>query len=160
MRSLSQQGLEIQRVCHRESDVSFGIARPFCLRAIARQLYAVAVGIGEVDRFAHAMIRHALDGHAGVDDATHRAPQIASRWITNREMIEPCMVERGGSSPPALPGIQANVMMIATRRDERRLVAEPHDLVESQARPCKTRAHDRCRTTFRCTWPIPAPAGT
>ena len=64
------------------------------LGAIARQLDAVAVEIGEIDRFAHAMVGHALDGHAGVDDAAHRAREIAARWIANREMVEACMVGR------------------------------------------------------------------
>ena len=42
------------------------------------------------------------------------------------------MVGSGGSSAAALPGIEADVMMIATRRYKGCLVAEPQDLVESE----------------------------
>ena len=104
------------------------------------------------------MVRHALDGHAGVDDTAYRTREIAARWIPNREMVEARMARAGGTSAAALPGVQTDVMMIATCRYERCVIAEPHDLVETQhARIKRERAIDI--GDLQMHWPIPVPAG-
>src|SRR5207247_8917929 len=73
-RSLSEQRLKIEwpRV---HLDAAIRTARPFAFGSIAVELDAVAIRIAQIDRFAHAMIRSALERYAVVDHATHRGGQ-------------------------------------------------------------------------------------
>src|SRR5688572_26004226 len=132
LRRLPKESIEVQRVCHRERDVALGVARPLRLGTIARQLDAVAIEVCQVDRLADAVIGDALDPHARIDDAMNRAREISPCGIEDGEMVEARVMRGSGSAASALPCVQADVMMVPTGRDERGVIAEPHDLIEPE----------------------------
>src|SRR5713101_5561691 len=93
-------------------------ARPKLLRPVAIELDPVLVGVAQVERLAHAVVRGAVERNAGLDQAAERIRERGARRIEDREMIEP-----GGSgwrrrSAQTLPGVERDVMMIAAGRDE------------------------------------------
>ena len=77
-----------------QHDIAGSVARPLRFRAIARELDAVAVGIAEVDRLAHAVVGDALKRDAGVEDAADGVCEIAARRIADGEMVKTGVVWR------------------------------------------------------------------
>ena len=65
----------------------------------------------------------------------------------------------GGGAPRALPGVRAEVMVIAAGAEERGLRAELRHQRRSRARRGRRRSSRRSSRTLRCTWPMTVPAG-
>jgi tRNA G18 (ribose-2'-O)-methylase SpoU len=113
-------------------DVAVGVARPFCFRSIPGQLDAVAIRIGQVDRLADAVIGDTLQGDARINNASHRSCEVRARRVADCKVIEAGMVRWSGRSTPALPCVEADVVVITTSRQERRVMVQTHDLIESE----------------------------
>ena len=116
---LCEQPIEIERLGgHSQLTAD---ARPFVSRAIAIEFDAVAVGIAQVNRLAHAVVGSALDRDALIEQALERAREFAAIRIKNCKMIKPCPpVRRLGRAFPR-PRVQADVMMIPARREKDRV---------------------------------------
>ena len=69
------------------------------------------------------MIACAFQGNPGGGQTAQGISKGGARRIENREVIEPGGMFRRGRAAQALPGIEANVMMIATGGNESRLRA-------------------------------------
>ena len=58
------------------------------------KLDPVLVGVGEVDRFAHAVVTRALEGDAGLDHAPDDCRELTPRREPDRDVIEPRRARR------------------------------------------------------------------
>lgn len=99
-------------------EATIGEARPFLGCSIAVELEAVAIGIGEVEGLADAVVGGAFKGDSGLGESLQGIPQ---GW--------PIGVKKGGVEQPgvtcwrrrpaaALPGIEADVVVVASCGEE------------------------------------------
>src|SRR5262249_52524503 len=125
---LSREGLKIERLpTHLEMPV--GRHGPFLACLVAIKLDTVLIVIAQVKRFADAMVARAVERDPGRQDGAQRVGERRARGIENGQMIKPGAASRRRRAAGTLPGIEADVMVIAPRRNERRLVAASlHDL--------------------------------
>ena len=93
-------------------------ARPFAFRPVAIQLDTVAVGIPQVDRLAHAVIRRAFERDAGIEDPTHRHGECRAVGKKDREVVQPRRAGGRRRRAVARPRVQADVVMVAAGRDK------------------------------------------
>src|ERR1700688_5258406 len=130
-RRFTQKGGEVEGIgAHGDSAVRG--ARPLLARAIPVELEAVAVGGGEVDRLADAVVGSALQADTRVEDPAHRRGERGLCWIADRDVIEAGVAGGRRRAAAALPGVEANVVMIAADRHERGLGAVPGDQLEAE----------------------------
>ena len=88
------------------------------------QLDAVLVGIAQIERFADAVIAGAVERNAGLDHAMQRVRQRGAGRIKNRGVKQPRRSRRRRMAAFAFPGVQADVVVIAAGRNERRAGAQ------------------------------------
>ena len=99
-------------------------ARPLVPGPVAIELDAVAVRIAKVERLADAVVARAVERDATPRAARRSAsPRRRRDPDTDREVIEPGRARRRRGSAAALPGIQADVMVVAAGTEKRRLRA-------------------------------------
>jgi hypothetical protein len=67
------------------------------------------------------VIRRAIQRNPRLDDPAQRASQVGARWKEDGRVVQACAPRRGRRASEALPRIQANVVVIAARRNKRRL---------------------------------------
>ena len=116
---LPQQFLEIQPFReHRERSVRR--ARPLLLRPVAIELDAVLVGIAQIKRLADAVIAGAVELDAGLRSRDQRVGQRRARRVENGDVEQPGGARRRRMAAVALPGVEADVMVIAAGGNERR----------------------------------------
>jgi len=84
--SVGQQAIDVERLGHHLEAAA--TERPLAARPVSIDLDAVAVDVGEVQRFADAMIGGALHDRVGFDEPSKRAPQFDARGHQNGEVIE------------------------------------------------------------------------
>src|SRR4029078_7346901 len=106
---------------HRES--ALRVSRPFLWWPIPVKLHAVLIGITQIQRFADAMVRGAIERNARARYAPERIGELAPCRIQDRKMIKAGRLGWRGTSPEAFPRIQSDVMMIPARGKKRRRVA-------------------------------------
>src|SRR5262245_29164736 len=99
---------------------------------IPAEFDSVAVGVAQVTRFAYSVVRRALNGHAVIEQALERAGEIASSRVENREVIESRAPGQRLRRTLAGPGVERDVMMITTRREEDRALSIALRDTESQ----------------------------
>src|SRR5665213_288508 len=117
---LLQQILQIEAMReHRERSVR--CPRPLFFRPVPIKLDAVLVGIAQVKRLADAVVAGAVKRNAGADHAMERIRQRGPARIEDGGVIEPRRSRRRRTAAFALPGVQADVVMIAAGRNEGRL---------------------------------------
>ncbi len=75
-------------------------------------------GIAQVERFADAVIRGAVERHVRVDQAAQRVGERRAIGIADRRVIQARRWRRRGAVA-ALPGVQADVVVIAAGAEER-----------------------------------------
>src|ERR1041384_7650054 len=122
---LPEQLVEIERVRHPELDAALGGVGPLLGRPVPGELEPVAVRVGEVDGDAHAVVRRALHRDPRGEHAAHRNREIAPGGVADGHVVEPGMTRRGRLGAAALPGIEAEMMVVVSRGDERRAVPVP-----------------------------------
>src|SRR5687767_12156907 len=106
---LAQQILQVERLGdHRERAIR--IHRPLLARTVPVQLNPVAIGVGEIDRLADAMIARALKRNLRRDEATQPIGQRRAGRIENRDVIEPGGALWRGWGAFAVPRVQPDVM--------------------------------------------------
>src|SRR5687768_5359627 len=114
---VAEEIVEVQRLSdHRQP--ALRRARPVLAGAIPVQLDAVAIRVAEVERFADAMVAGAFEGDVGGDEALERIGERGAGWIKDREVIEASRAGRRRGSAFALPGVEADVVMVAARGEE------------------------------------------
>ena len=128
---LPQQLLQIQPFReHRQRSIRR--ARPFFLRPVAVELDAVLVGIAQIQRLADAVVAGAVELDAGLDHAIQRIRQRRARGIENGGVKQPGGAWRRRMAALAFPGVEADVMVIAAGRNERRTGAHPLHHLEAE----------------------------
>src|SRR3954451_9491128 len=119
-RRLAQQIIHSEPVRkHREPAVE--IARPLGLGPIAIELEAVFIRVAQVQCFADAVIGGAVEGNARGDQTPQRVGERRPGRIHDREMEKARGAARRWRPTAALPGIEADMVVVAAGRDERRL---------------------------------------
>src|SRR2546427_8014 len=114
---LSEQRLKVERP-RVHPDAAVRATRPFVFRPIAVQLDAVAVGITEVDRLAHTVIRRAFQRNPVIEHSTHGSGKGGTVGKEDCEMIESCRSRRRARRASAGPRVQTDVMMVTARGDK------------------------------------------
>src|SRR5436189_4436201 len=108
-----QQSVQVQRAsCHVQFTVE---AWPFLLRSIAIEFDAIVVRVAQVNRFAYAMVRSAVNVYTVVEQPLERARKFLTVRIENGEMIQSGAPGRRLRCAFARPGVESNMMMITTR---------------------------------------------
>jgi len=130
---LGEEGVEVEGAgVH--GDVAGGGAGPLGGGEVAVELEAVAVGVFEVEGLADAVVGGAGEGDAGVAEAAEGVGEGGSVGVEDREVVE--AGGAGGRRPtaPALPGVQADVVVVAAagRGEEDGLGAHALDDVEAE----------------------------
>lgn len=64
--------------------------RPFIFRPVPIKLYAIIIGIAQIQRFAHPMIARSVERDAMGHEAFQCIGKIGTRWIENGQMIKTC----------------------------------------------------------------------
>ena len=109
-------------------------ARPFFLGPVAVKFDAVLIGIAQIKRLADAVIAGAVERNAGLHHAMQRVRQRRAGGVEDRGVEQPGGARRRRMAAFAFPGVEADVMMIAAGRNERRGRAHPlHDLKAEHA---------------------------
>ena len=122
-----------------------GIPRPFLLRPVPVELDAVLVRIAEIERFADAVVARAVELDAGLDQPAERIGERGARRVEDGDVVEPGRAGGRRRAAFALPGVQADVVMIAAGRDEGGARAVALRSARSRARRNRRRARARCR---------------
>jgi len=91
------------------------VVEPFCARAVVVELDPVAVGVGEVDRDVRAVV----DRVAVVEQPLDRVGELAAVGVEKRDVVEPGVPGRGRRAGGALPGVQADVVVVIAGGEER-----------------------------------------
>src|SRR5213592_958240 len=119
---LLEQSVEVERPReHRQPAV--GSTRPLFFGAIPIKLHPVTIGIAQIECFADAVIRRALEWNPRFDETTQSVSKIRSRRIKNRQVIKAGCAWRRRRSTRTFPSVQANVMVIVTGGKKRCLRA-------------------------------------
>ena len=97
------------------------IARPLPGRTIPIKLDSIFVRIAQIKRLAHAVIRGAIERDSRGDQAPQRIRQRGAGRIKNRDVKQSRAAGRRRQAAFALPRVQADMMVVAARREECRL---------------------------------------
>jgi hypothetical protein len=92
---------------------------------------AVPLGIVEVQRLVGAVVRGAVDAPAPIQQAREGGRQVAARRVVDREVVQAGGAGGRGRATPTLPGVQADVVVIATGREKGR-GAHVEEQIETQ----------------------------
>lgn len=68
---------------------------------VPAELDAVAVGVAQIQGFAHAVVRGAVDGDGRGENPPQRVGEDRARWVENRDVERP-VEPRGGGEVPLL----------------------------------------------------------
>lgn len=129
--AFSQQVVEIEPLReHRQ--ISVCRPGPRLLRSVPIEFHAVVVRVAQVKRLADAMIAGPVERDSRFQDTAEGVGQRMTRRIQDGDVVQPGCPRRRGRSPLALPGVQAEVMVVPSRRDERGLCAVPLGQLEAK----------------------------
>ena len=127
----SQQGPEIEPL-RRHLQRTVGISRPLAARPIPVELEAVAIRVAQIERLADAVIAGAVERHRGVAKPAQRVAERGPIRVADRKVIETGRPRRGRSAALALPGVQADVVVIAAGAQEGGRLSHPLRHFEAQ----------------------------
>ncbi len=86
------------------------------------ELDAILIRVAQIEGFAHPVVAGSVEFDAGRDQAPQGIAQRRPGGIEDRGMEQAGRAGRRRPSAKALPGIEADMVMIAACRDEGRLV--------------------------------------
>src|SRR4051794_24447865 len=115
-----------------EAEVPLGVERPFGGLAVPGQLEAVAIGITEIERLVRAVVVGAVERPLGRDEPPERVGERLARGVADRDVVEPGRPGRRRRAALRLPGVEAEVMVVAAGGEKERLVADAADDVEAE----------------------------
>ena len=153
------------------SSLAVGLVRPLLLGPVPVELDPVAVGVGEVDRLADAVVGGAADRDPRLDQALQRVGErLAASDSGSRSGRGPVRAGRRRRAALAVPGVEPDVVVVAAGREEGGAgIAGLHLEAEGVAVEARPRARGRrpsggrgrCRRRGRSgpTWRLRTPAG-
>ena len=130
---------------HRDAAAAVRRPRPLLLRPVAVELDAVAVRVAQVDRLGDAVVGGAVDRPLRVDEPLERVAELRPVRVADRDVVEAGRAGRRRRAAARLPRVQAEVVVVAAGRDERRLVAVSAASRRSRGCRGRSRASGRCR---------------
>jgi hypothetical protein len=99
-------------------ELAFGVARPCGGIAIDVEFEAVVIGIAEVEGFADAVVGGAVERDFVFDEAAQGICEGGAIRVKNGDVVEARGAAWWGFAAASFPGVEADVMMVTTRRDE------------------------------------------
>ena len=111
--------------------------RPLLLGPVPIKLDSIPIGIAQIQRFTHAVVRCAFEWNACLNQAAQSIGEFGPSWINDREMVKARRSAMRRRTAVTFPGIQSDMMMIATSRKERRLLSVALREFESEHIPIK-----------------------
>src|SRR5438093_3259926 len=128
-----QQRVQIERSGHRDVQGTVSAARPLIEWAIAGELHAVSVGVGEIDRFADAVIGDAVEPDAGFTQTFDSRCKAAAIGIADRQMVQARVPLSRRRAAAAEPCVQRDVMVIVAGREKRgAVVGQAQNEIEAE----------------------------
>ena len=91
---------------------------PVRLRPVPVELDAVLIGIAQVERLADPVVARAVELDAGRDQPPQRVRQGGPGRVEDRGVEQPRGAGRGRLAAEALPGVEADMVVVAAGRDE------------------------------------------
>src|SRR5665213_2229058 len=88
--------------------------RPLVLRLVPIQLNPVAVGVAQVNRLTYPVVRGSVERDGRRQQSPQRVSQQSAARIENRHMKKARRARRRRRTTTAFPGVQSDVVMIAT----------------------------------------------
>ena len=123
-----QQGFHIE-ADRRHHSLPGRRAWPLVPGFVPRQLETVAIGIAEIERFAHAVVGAAVQFDFCLHQPTQGIRQSGSGGVKDGGMIEPGGARRRWDSSETFPGIESDEVVVSSCREECRLFVEAlHEL--------------------------------
>jgi hypothetical protein len=89
-----------------------GVVEPGGARAIEVELDPVAVGVGQVDRDARAVVGRVIDRVTAVDQSLDGTAQLAPVGIQERDVVEAGVAGRRRIAARAVPGVEGDVVVV------------------------------------------------
>ena len=128
---LPKQPLHIQPL-RKHRQLPIGSAGPLFLRAIPVEFDAVLIRITQIECFADAMIGGTIERDVGMLQTPEGIGEAGTGGVEDGQVIEAGGAGGRRRAAEAFPGVEANVVMVATCGDERGTVAEALHQLEAQ----------------------------
>ncbi len=117
--SSAKQIVQVERVGeHLQRAVR--LLRPLLLRPVPIKLDAVVVRVAQIERLGDAVVAGAFERDLGGDQPPQRVGQKPAGRVENGGMVKAGGAGGGRRAAAALPGVQADMMVVAAGRDEGR----------------------------------------
>src|SRR5438105_9129645 len=136
---------------HRKT--SIGAMRPLFDGPIPIEFHSVVVRVPQIECFAYSMIRRAFERDSRLLQSAQGICQCGALGVKDSQMIKSGGSRRWRRTAPAFPRVKADVMVITTRRNERRLTPVALCQRETEHPAIEARARSRS-ATLRCTCPM------
>ena len=105
-------------------EVAAGVFGPLAFGAIPVELDTVVVGIVEVEGLADAVVGGSVEGDVGGEEAVQSVGQCCAGGIEDGEVVEAGGSGRWRRAAEALPGVEADVVVVVTCGEECGRVAD------------------------------------
>ena len=112
--------------------VPVGGAGPVGFGAVPVELYAVEVGVVEVEGFADAVVGGAVEGDVGGEEAAEGVGQGCAGGVEDGQVVEAGGAGRGRLAAEGFPGVEAYVVVVAAGGEEGGGVAHALGDVEAE----------------------------
>lgn len=99
-------------------EVAAGVSGPLALGAIPVELYAVEVGVVEVECLADTMVGGSVKGYVGGEEAVQSVGECCACGVEDGEVVEAGGSGRWRRAAEGLPGVEADVMVVVTGGEE------------------------------------------
>src|SRR5262249_46178978 len=106
--------------------------RPLLAGAIPVQFDTIAVRVPQIERLADAVVAGSFERYACFGQPAQRIRELRTVRIQDRKMIKTCAPRRRRLAVETLPGVQTDVMVVATGRHEGCLGAVSLSQLESE----------------------------
>jgi hypothetical protein len=114
---LCEQLFEVERLGD-HAELALRGAGPFGFRAVPVELDAIAVRVAEIECLADAVIGGTFERDVGTDEAAECVGELGARGIDDGEVIEAGGAGCRRGAAMALPGVEADVVMVSTCGEE------------------------------------------
>ena len=104
-------------------DAAIRRPRPRLPRAVPVEFDAVAIRVAQVERFADAVIGGAFEGYSRFDEPAQGVGQRRPRGVNYCNVVKAGCSRRRRRTTLAFPCIQPDVMVVAARRNKRRVAS-------------------------------------
>jgi hypothetical protein len=112
-----EEGIEVEE-SGGHGEVAGGGARPLVGGAIPIEFHAILIRVAEVEGLAYAVVGGAIEGDVGGDETAEGVGEGGPGGVEDGDVIEAgCMGGRRGAAG-AVPGVQADVMVVSAGEEE------------------------------------------